>query len=196
MSVTSKAKLIAKLLRNKEYRDAYVEEKITTSLPFQIRALREQRDWSQAELGNHANMRQNAISRLEDAETGTPSLNTLLRLAHAFDLALLVKFVPFSRLVREYEDVSFAALSANSIENQTETQTLAGWARGETINIERKPNLRLRFDQIFDPLQEGHQRDVLVPHEEFLRRGRRQSEATKQEAGESPLARAMSGGTQ
>src|SRR5450432_2620024 len=137
MSVTSKAKLITKLLRNKEYRDAYVEEKVTTSLPFQIRALREQRDWSQAELGNEADMRQNAISRLEDAENGTPSLTTLLRLAHAFDLALLVKFVPFSRLLREYEDVSFAALSANSIETQNEAQILTEWSRGETANIER-----------------------------------------------------------
>jgi transcriptional regulator with XRE-family HTH domain len=122
MSVTSKIKLLAKL-RDKDYRDAYVEEKVATSLPFQIRALREQpgRDWSQAELGKRAGMRQNAISRLEDAESGTPSINTLLRLARAFDVALLVKFVPFSKLLSEFADLSSEALSAFSFEEEIES---------------------------------------------------------------------------
>lgn len=119
MSVTSRLKLLAKL-GNKEYRDAYVEEKVATSLPFQIRALREQpgREWSQAELGERAGMRQNAISRLEDAESGTPSITTLLRLARAFDVALLVKFVPFSKLLSEFADSSSEALSALSFEQE------------------------------------------------------------------------------
>ena len=119
MSVISKLRLIAKL-RNKDYRDAYVEEKVATSLPFQIRALREQsaRQWSQAELGRRAEMRQNAISRLEDAESGTPSISTLLRLARAFDVALLVKFVPFSKLLSEFSDLSFEALSVPSFDEE------------------------------------------------------------------------------
>jgi transcriptional regulator with XRE-family HTH domain len=119
MSVTSKLRLLAKL-RNREYRDAYVEEKVATSLPFQIKALREQpgREWSQAELGERAGMRQNAISRLEDAESGTPSITTLLRLAQAFDVALLVKFVPFSKLLSEFADASFEALSAQSFDEE------------------------------------------------------------------------------
>ena len=117
MSVTSRLKLLAKL-RNKEYRDAYVEEKVTTSLPFQIRALREQREWSQAELGNQAEMRQNAVSRLEDAESGTPSISTLLRLARAFDVALLVKFVPFTKLLSEFSDVSSEALAVSTFDHE------------------------------------------------------------------------------
>jgi transcriptional regulator with XRE-family HTH domain len=121
MSVTSKTKLIAKL-RDKEYRDAYVEEKVSTSLPFQIRALREQpeRQWSQAELGKRAGMRQNAISRLEDAESGTPSISTLLRLAHAFDVALLIKFVPFRKLLSEFADLSTEALQVNSFDKDVD----------------------------------------------------------------------------
>lgn len=121
MSVISKSKLLTKL-RNKEYRDAYVEEKVATSLPFQIRALREQpgRNWSQSELGQRAGMRQNAISRLEDAESGTPSISTLLRLARAFDVALLVKFVPFSKLLSEFADLSSEALSAPSFNEEIE----------------------------------------------------------------------------
>lgn len=134
MSVISRLKLLVKL-RDKEYRDAYVEEKVTTSLPFQIRALREQREWSQAELGNHADMRQNAISRLEDAENGTPSISTLLRLARAFDVALLVKFVPFSKLLDEFKDLSSDALEVPSFEKEMERLQQPAIAASATTNF-------------------------------------------------------------
>ncbi len=113
MSVSSKEKLLKKLAK-KAYRDAYSEESVKTSLPFQIKAMREQRDWSQAILGKKSDMKQNAVSRLESAEYGNLSINTLLRLANAFDCGLLVKFVPFSRLVGEFEDVSPKALEVES----------------------------------------------------------------------------------
>lgn len=115
MSVISKEKLLKKL-SNKEYRDAYAEESVKTSLPFQIKAMREQRDWSQAILGRKSEMKQNAVSRLESAEYGNLSVNTLLRLANAFDCGLLVRFVPFSRLLKEFNDVSPKALETESYE--------------------------------------------------------------------------------
>ena len=86
-------------LRNKEYRDAFVSELIDTGIPFHIHALREQRSWTQKELGEHAGMAQETISRLEDPNYGQLSLTTLKRLASAFDIGLLVRFVPLSELV-------------------------------------------------------------------------------------------------
>lgn len=152
MSVISKLKLLAKL-RNKEYRDAYVEEKVATSLPFQIRALREQpgREWSQAELGRRAGMRQNAISRLEDAESGTPSISTLLRLARAFDVALLVKFVPFSKLLSEFADLSSEALSAVSFDNELPQLEQAS-TRTTTDFVVVSEDTTLRFTPVY-PVQ-------------------------------------------
>jgi transcriptional regulator with XRE-family HTH domain len=44
-------------------------------------------------------MNQNSVSRLENPEYGKPTLTTLKRLAAAFDVALVVRFVPFSKLV-------------------------------------------------------------------------------------------------
>ena len=44
-------------------------------------------------------MTQNAISRLESLHYGKATLTTLKRLAAAFDVALVVRFVPFSELV-------------------------------------------------------------------------------------------------
>jgi transcriptional regulator with XRE-family HTH domain len=96
--VKRKEKLINKL-KDKEYRDAFVSALITTGIPFQIKALREQRPWTQKELGELADMAQESISRLEDPNYGKLNLNTLKRLAAAFDVGLMVRFVPFSDLV-------------------------------------------------------------------------------------------------
>lgn len=106
--------------KSKAYRDAYVRERIRIGIPYQIRALREQeeRSWTQAELGRRAGKPQNVISRLEDPEYGKLSIQSLLEMASAFDVALMVKFVPFSRFLREYEDVSPASLEAQSFENE------------------------------------------------------------------------------
>jgi transcriptional regulator with XRE-family HTH domain len=117
MSVVSLKKILRKL-RNKEYRDAYAVEHVQTSLPFQIRALRERREWTQARLASEAGTTQTAISRIEDPDYGKLSLNTLYKLASAFDVALLVKFVPFSRLLDEFKDVSVETLAAESFTDE------------------------------------------------------------------------------
>src|SRR5205809_4036874 len=43
-------------------------------------------------------MTQNAISRLESSTYGKPTITTLKRLASVYDVALVVRFVPFSHL--------------------------------------------------------------------------------------------------
>lgn len=130
MSVVSKEKLVNKL-SNWQYRNAYAEESVKTSLPFQIKAIREQRDWSQAILGKESDMKQNAVSRLESAEYGNLNINTLLRLANAFDCGLLVKFVPFSRLLKEFNDVSPAALEVDEFAN--DLSNLKSWASSDIL---------------------------------------------------------------
>jgi transcriptional regulator with XRE-family HTH domain len=126
VSLRSRISLVRKLLSNKQYREAYVAELIKNGIPFQIRALRDQRAWTQAELGERAKKRPNAITRLEDPNYGKVTLRTLLEIASAFEVGLLVKFVPFSRLLKEYEDVSPAGLSVQSILD--ERAILEGWA--------------------------------------------------------------------
>lgn len=103
-------------LRDKRYRDAYVASNIRIGIPYQIRALREQeeRKWSQGELGKRAGKPRNVISRLENPEYGQLTIRTLLELASAFDVALLVKYVSYSRFLNEFEDVSPQALEVPS----------------------------------------------------------------------------------
>jgi len=82
----------------KRYRDVFGVS-ITGTTAAQIRAMREQRQWSQEELARRVGMGQARISLLENPNYENLSLNTLKRVANAFDVALVVRFVPFSKLI-------------------------------------------------------------------------------------------------
>ncbi len=84
---------------DKSYRHAYADESINITIATQIKVLREQRDWYQKDLADHANMKQSMISRYEDVNYSSWSLNTLKRLAEAFDVILDVRFRSFKDLV-------------------------------------------------------------------------------------------------
>lgn len=101
--------LVAKL-SDKHYRDIFVSEQINTGLSFQIQAMREAREWSQEELGKKAGMAQSRISLMEDANYSRFTLNTLKRLASAFDVALVVRFEPFSKAVDYFIDLDQSSL--------------------------------------------------------------------------------------
>ncbi|MCE2447376.1 MAG: helix-turn-helix transcriptional regulator [Candidatus Latescibacteria bacterium] len=87
-------------LRNKEYRDGYTEAQLSIEVPFQIRAIRKARGWTQAQLAEQSGIPQARISHIEQPGRDPLSLRTLYRLAAAFDVGLLVQFVSFSELVR------------------------------------------------------------------------------------------------
>jgi transcriptional regulator with XRE-family HTH domain len=125
VSVTSRKHLLAKL-KNKAYRDAYTAEHVKTTTPLQIRTVREQHEWTQGKLAAKAKTTQTAISRTEDPNYGNLTLNNLLKIAAALDVGLLVKLVPFSRLVKEFEDLSPEVMSAPSF--MDEVSVLEAWA--------------------------------------------------------------------
>ena len=97
--MSSIAKLWRKL-RNKAYRDGYTEAQLSIEVPFQIRALRKARGWTQTQLAKLCGIPQARISHIEQPGRDPLSLRTLYRLSAAFDVGLLVQFVPFSELVR------------------------------------------------------------------------------------------------
>ena len=105
--------------------------------------MREHNELSQTELGSMVGMNQNAIHRLESPDYGKATLTTLKRLAAAFDVALVVRFVPFSQIVdwisgTPYveQGISSAALTVPSFEEEMNEGVLAEQAvcRTATIN--------------------------------------------------------------
>jgi transcriptional regulator with XRE-family HTH domain len=110
------SKALVKMLSNKAFRDVYVEDHIRTGIAFQIRALREQRGWSQGELADITKTSQSAISRVEDPDYGKLSLKTLLAISSAMDAPLLVQFVEWEDWLARYSDVSPSALKKRSFD--------------------------------------------------------------------------------
>ena len=72
--------------------EAHVEQAIA----WQIRVNRDERGLSQADLAVRMGTQQSAVSRLEDPDGRGVRLSTLMKVAHAFDCALLVRLVPYS----------------------------------------------------------------------------------------------------
>lgn len=111
---STRRKQIVSSLKDKEYRDLFVSNEISVGLPFQIRALREKRNWTQGELADKTGKAQGVISQLEDPSYGRFTLATLKRLASAFDVALIVRFVPFSELVERAVNLDSTDLAVPS----------------------------------------------------------------------------------
>ncbi|WP_197507061.1 helix-turn-helix domain-containing protein [Mitsuaria sp. 7] len=83
-----------------------MEAAIDQGVAWQIRINRQARGLSQSQLAAAIGSRQSAISRVEDPEYGSHSLDTLISLAKAFDCALIVKFAPYSALAAESSSLS------------------------------------------------------------------------------------------
>lgn len=154
-------------LRNfhdREYREAFVEEFLNSWIATQIKALREQRQWTQEKLAEEAGMRQPRISALENIDYSSWSVSTLRRLAKAFDVDLAVEFrsygkrlLDFARFERgDLEEAPFPmdslfqrAMMVASLDSQLadlirpSTQTNEGAALESVLNIAAPKPFRL-----------------------------------------------------
>lgn len=95
-----------KLIHDRNDREEFALAMLKRMVPFQVRAIRKKRGWSQAELAQQAKLTQGVVSRAEDPDYGNLTLNTIGRVAGGFDLAFIGRFVPFSELVEFSQTLS------------------------------------------------------------------------------------------
>lgn len=130
MNLSSRDSLITRLRRGKKTREQFVDSHLARTVAHQIRAMRDNADWSQGELGEKIGSNQNAIYRYELPDYGKHTLTTLKRIAAAFDVALVVRFVPFSELVdwvsgtpRVERGLRSEALNVESFSDEFDSET-------------------------------------------------------------------------
>jgi transcriptional regulator with XRE-family HTH domain len=134
---------IAESLRDKQYRDDFVAEFINTGVAFQIHETREARGWTQAELGERAGMAQESISLLENPDYGKFTLRTLERLASALDVALVVRFVPFSQLVDWVVDLDPEDVAVAGFDEEQRAHAM----KDELTSVNPAPQYMLRTNE-------------------------------------------------
>jgi transcriptional regulator with XRE-family HTH domain len=77
-----------------------VESHLNRSIAYQVRAIRESKGWTQEQFASELEIDRNNLSaRLENPHYGKHTLTTLKKIAKVGDVALVVWFVPFSRMV-------------------------------------------------------------------------------------------------
>jgi transcriptional regulator with XRE-family HTH domain len=119
--------LIERLKRGPNDRAQFVDSHVNKGIAYQIRALRDRQGLSQQELAKLTGMNQNAISRLESPNRGRPTISTLKRLAEALDVALVVRFAPFSNFAKWYSGTPY-------VEHGISTEGLAVPSFTEELN--------------------------------------------------------------
>jgi transcriptional regulator with XRE-family HTH domain len=104
-------------MTKKTYRDAFVAAHVSNTVASQIASLRAERKWTQGELAEKSGMRQSRISALEDPNNENFEVKTLERLASAFDVALTVRFVPYSEIAIWASNITQDQLSVPDFEH-------------------------------------------------------------------------------
>jgi transcriptional regulator with XRE-family HTH domain len=116
----------------KSYRDGYLQTKVRGMIAYQIQALRERTGLSQIDFAKKIGKTQSVVSRLEDTEYGRVTVQTLLDIACALDVALVVKFASYPDFLSQTRDASAAALQPSTIQESLSqaqsSQQLAGSA--------------------------------------------------------------------
>jgi len=91
---------MSKLMSDVETRTSYIRAKLGILVPSQIKALRLKSEMPrQADLAKAAHVQQSRISMFETPGAANITLETLSRIAAAFKVGVMVRFVPFSEML-------------------------------------------------------------------------------------------------
>jgi len=118
---------------DKEYAHAYMEEFSNMAIAAQIKALREQRGWTQKQLAEASGMKQERICALEDVDYDAWTIKVLRRLAKAFDVTVKISFEKFSSSLLDISEMNAETLKRTSREEDLKAFNSNRFGRKETL---------------------------------------------------------------
>ena len=124
-------------LQDKEFRNAFFEQKFLDNNALDIRALRKLRKMRQVDVAAATGMQQSAVSRIEQAEHSNWNCKTLLRLAQALDAKLTISWHPVELAVENYKTTESDAI-ISSVLNARE--------QASEDNIKLQQNVSISFN--------------------------------------------------
>ena len=136
MNINSK---MFRKIKDRDYRRRFIFGQIKTGIPFQLRTLRNAREMTQKDLGEAAKIPQTVVSRIENGTGENLSIKTLLKLADAFDVALVIRFEPIDKLVDWVDNLSPEAMSPEPSEKILAEAERKALAQGATTARQRGP---------------------------------------------------------
>lgn len=93
-------------LLDEEFRYAYMAAQLRARISVEMKAMRANEGWSQADLGEVLDTPQPVISRMEKRDGPPPAFQTLLSIARAYGVGLIIDFVPYVEWLRRTADLS------------------------------------------------------------------------------------------
>ncbi|MGF1623284.1 MAG: helix-turn-helix domain-containing protein [Alphaproteobacteria bacterium] len=138
--------------KDKDYRDEFVSSLVRSGIAAQIRALRTQAGITQQEFAAVTGKTQSVISRLESTEYGRVSVQTLLDIACAREVALVVKFMSHEDF---FDHMGPAALRPDALRVETFSETINRRERPIAPTIGATSASRLLEHWVGPPTQQG-----------------------------------------
>lgn len=122
---------------DREYRVAYAEDFLNTSIATQLRVLRDERELTQTQLGQLVGTPQAGISRIENVNYSGWNITTLQKVARALGVRLKVSFETFGSLLDECEEFSRESLERPEFKNDREFKEEVNTASARVIPFTR-----------------------------------------------------------
>ena len=116
--MNSKKEQMWENLSDSNFRKQFINEHVDVGIAFQIRSLRNRQEITQSDLAKLPGVKQPLVSSWENPDYGRYTLKTLKDLANAFNVGLLVRFVPFSKLVDWTVDLTSDVIAPPSFDEE------------------------------------------------------------------------------
>ena len=94
---------LAEKLKDRDYRHRFFRGRAQDEVASLIKELREFRKLRQTDLAELCDMKQSAVSRIEQASYSRWNIDTLWRIAKALDLRMRITFEPMEDIIKQYQ---------------------------------------------------------------------------------------------